>query len=100
MTKTDIVKELSRADMPTVKLTQDQAKEILDQTLTIIADGLNADGVVQITGFGTFKSTFIPASVGHNPRNPEEKIDIAPRYQVSFSSGTKLKEEINKKLAK
>lgn len=96
MNKTDLIKELASADMETCALTQDQAKDIINTTLAIITRGLKKDGSVQITGFGTFNCTHVPEREGHNPKNPAEKIKIAARNQVSFSSGAQLKEDVNK----
>lgn len=95
MTKMDIVKALAKSNMETVELTQDQAKEVLDTTLSVITEALKTDGLAQITGFGTFKCKDVEAREGHNPRNPEEKIMIPARKQVSFSAGAQLKADVN-----
>jgi DNA-binding protein HU-beta len=95
MTKMDIVKALSKTPIEGVSLTQDQAKEILDATLSIITDGMKEDGVTQITGFGTFKCRHVEAREGHNPKNPDEKIMIAARNQVTFTCGSQLKADVN-----
>jgi len=95
MTKTDLVKALSKANMEGVKLTQNEATTVINTVLELVTTGLNEDGIVQITGFGTFKARNIEEKMGHNPKNPEEKILIPARKQVSFTSGAQLKKDLN-----
>jgi nucleoid DNA-binding protein len=99
MNKTDIVKDLAKASgtiegLESVKLTQDQASVIFNEVVNIITRGLKDDEIVQITGFGTFKSKYVPARKSKNPRTGEECM-VASRNQVSFSSGSKLKAAVN-----
>jgi len=95
MTKTDLIKALSKTPMETVKLTQNEAAEVVNTILDLITSGLRNDGIVQITGFGTFKAREIAAREGHNPKNPAEKIHIPARKQPSFTSGAQLKKDLN-----
>lgn len=95
MTKTDIIKKMAANETENTALTQVQAGEILNAVLSIIMEGLKEDGVVQITGFGTFKSRKVPAYEAHNPSNPKEKIKVPTRVRASFTPGAKLKEYLN-----
>jgi len=95
MTKTDLVKALAKAPMENVKLTQNEATEVINTVLELITEGLKADGIVQITGFGTFKARTVEERMGHNPKNPAEKIVIPARKQPSFTSGAQLKKDLN-----
>lgn len=96
MTKTDVVKKLAANGTESCDLTQNQASEILNAILSIIMEGLKTDGQVQLTGFCTMKAKNVPEHEGHNPRNPEEKITIPSRVQVSFTAGANLKDYLNK----
>lgn len=91
MNKTDLIKTVAKA----TEMTQDQVKSVIDSTLEAITVGLKTDGVAQITGFGTFRATDVPEREGHNPKNPSEKIMIKAHKQVSFSTGEKLKQDVN-----
>jgi len=95
MTKTDLIKALSKTPMEGVKLTQNEAAEVVNTLLDLITSGLRTDGIVQITGFGTFKARTVEAREGHNPKNPSEKILIPARKQPSFTSGAQLKKDLN-----
>jgi DNA-binding protein HU-beta len=97
MTKMDIVKGLAKAEIDGVSLTQDSAKDVLNTIIDLITEGLKTDGIVQITGFGTYKCKEVAAREGHNPKNPAEKIMIAAHNQVSFTSGAQLKADVNVK---
>jgi len=98
MTKIDIVSKLSqKKDFKTLtkNLTRAQASEIVDVVADIIIEGLNEEGQVQFSGFGTLKCKDVPARIGHNPKDPSVKINIPARRQVTFSAGSILKEAIN-----
>jgi len=95
MTKTDLVKALAKTPMENVKLTQNEANTVVNTILDLITAGLREDGIVQITGFGTFKAREVAAREGHNPKNPAEKILIPARKQPSFTSGAQLKKDLN-----
>jgi len=93
MTKTDLVKAMAKNS--SVKLTQNEATEVINTVLNLITEGLRTDGVVQLTGFGTFKAREVAAREGHNPKNPAEKILIPARKQPSFAAGAQLKKDLN-----
>ena len=98
MTKTEIIKELYTNGTENYKISKGAAAEMLDKIIEIITNGLVNDGEVQITGFLKLKTRHVEGHEGHNPRNPQEKIYIKPKNQISFSAGAKLKEAINAKL--
>ena len=91
MNKTDLIKSVAKK----AGVTQDQSKEVIDAFIESVTEGLKTDGVAQITGFGTFRATHVAERVGHNPKNPKEKITIKAHTQISFSTGEKLKSDVN-----
>jgi len=91
MNKTDLIKAVAKK----TQLTQDGSKEVIDAVIESITEGLKTDGIAQITGFGTFRATDVPERLGHNPKNPKEKITIKAHKQISFSTGEKLKADVN-----
>ena len=68
--------------------------EYVDAFIATITKGLQEDGSVQLTGFGTFSVKDIEAREGRNPKTGET-IQIPARKQISFSSGAVLKRAIN-----
>lgn len=61
--------------------------------LETIKDGLRKDGVVQITGFGTFRVRTRGPRMGRNPRTGEP-VQIAGGKTVTFKVGKALKSEV------
>lgn len=87
--------EFVKAYAENANVTKKDAAELTDAFLKTVEQGLKEDGVVQLTGFGSFSVKEVAAREGHNPKNPSEKIQIPARNQVSFSSGAVLKRSIN-----
>ena len=69
------------------------ADRILSAVLEAIEQGLLADGVVQITGFGTFSLRTRGPRMGRNPRTGEA-IQLAGSKTVGFKAGTGLKRAV------
>ena len=93
MNKQDFVNAIA------AKMPANTKKEALDYTeafLEVIKEGLKEDGIVQFTGFGTFKSSDRPARNGRNPRTGED-IVIDAFTAISFKPGKLLKDYFNGK---
>ena len=88
--KNDVLKEIySNLGIPIVF-----SGKILDLILQIIIDGLNENGRVKISGFGTFKIRKKKSRVGRNPMTGKE-YEIKSRKVVTFHPSTEVKKEIN-----
>ena len=89
MNKSDLIAHLA-AELNTSKL---QAGRLLDAVLGGIRKGLQEEGSVTITGFGTFEVKARKPRVGRNPQTGEP-IEIAAGKRVGFRVGKGLKQEI------
>ena len=72
------------------------SKKILNLFLEVIVEGLNRDGRVKLSGFGTFKILNKNSRIGRNPKTKIE-YQIKARKVVTFSPSYSVKKEINKK---
>lgn len=88
--------ELAKRIAKEAKLTQKQAAEILEVTLTSIREALKDGNEVRLVGFGSFKVRQSAARKGVNPRN-REQIEVPARDRVRFTPGKELSEAIVKK---
>jgi integration host factor subunit alpha len=70
--------------------------KILDSILEIIAEGLNKNSKVKISGFGTFKIINKKSRIGRNPKS-QELYTIKPRKVVSFYPSKEVRKIINDK---
>lgn len=86
MNKTELIKAVAAG----AQLTQAQAKAAVEATLDAIANSLKKEEAVALLGFGTFSVKERPAREGINPRNPDEKIQIAAKKVVKFKAGSQL----------
>jgi DNA-binding protein HU-beta len=68
-------------------------ERILSAVLQTIEEGLVGDGVVQITGFGSFRVRSRGPRMGRNPRTGES-IQLAGSKSVGFKVGKALKDAI------
>ena len=69
------------------------ADRILSAVLETVQEGLIQDGVVQITGFGSFSVRTRNPRMGRNPRTGET-IQLAGSKTVGFKAGKALKSAI------
>ena len=60
-----------------------------------LAETKEEEGTVQITGFGTFSTSYTEGRMGRNPKDPEKEIEIPASYRVYFSAGKGFKDVVN-----
>ena len=88
--------ELSKRIAKEAKLSQKQAAEVLEATLTAIREALRNGDEVRLVGFGSFKVRQSAARKGVNPRN-REVIEVPAKDRVRFFPGKDLAEAVVKK---
>lgn len=91
--------ELVRAIAKAAEMTQVQATEALDATLSIIKKTLKKKEDVRLVGFGSFKVTKRAARTGINPQT-KKPIKIPACNVAKFVPGKELKELVNGKKKK
>lgn len=93
MLKSELVVNIQKAmgEEGSKKLAQDA----LDIVLVEIANGLKADGLVQIPGFGTFKTKVRPERMGPKP-GTKDKMLYPASTSVAFKAGKELKAQVHK----
>lgn len=91
--------ELVRAIAKATEMTQVQASEALDATLSIIKKTLKKKEDVRLVGFGSFKVTKRAARTGINPQT-KKPIKIPACNVAKFVPGKELKELVNGKKKK
>jgi DNA-binding protein HU-beta len=69
------------------------SERLLSAVLDAIKDGLVKDGIVQITGFGTFRVRARNPRMGRNPRTGEP-VQLAGSKTVGFKAGATLKDAV------
>ncbi|MFC1746107.1 HU family DNA-binding protein [Candidatus Riflebacteria bacterium] len=89
MNKTELVSEVAKK----VRISQTQAKEVLEATLDTIKGALSKGKSVQFVGFGTFKVSHRKARTGINPQTGAS-IKIAAKNVAQFSPGSDLKSAV------
>ena len=72
------------------------SEKIFDLIFDIIIEGLQKDGKLKISGFGTFKILHKNSRVGRNPKT-KIKYLIKARKAVVFSPSLEVKNRINAK---
>jgi DNA-binding protein HU-beta len=69
------------------------AREMFDNVIAVIEEGIIMLGKVTITGFGTFKAREVAARVGRNPMTGET-INIPKSVRLSFKAGKTTKAKL------
>lgn len=75
------------------RLTQKTAREVIGAALEEITRGLESDGRVTLSGFGTFEIRTRRARSGRDPRTGET-LALPGRQVVVFRAGTGLRESL------
>lgn len=88
--------ELSKRIAKEAKLSQKQASEVLEATLTAIREALQNGDEVRLVGFGSFKVRQSAARKGVNPRD-RKPIEVPAKERVRFFPGKELSEAVLKK---
>lgn len=92
MNKTELVAQVRARSAG--KLTQAQAEEAVNTILATMMEALGNKEPVQLTGFGSFKTSKRNARTGRNPRTGEP-LEIPESRAVTFKPGKELKEMLN-----
>ncbi|MEI2735550.1 MAG: HU family DNA-binding protein [Rhodoblastus sp.] len=74
-------------------LTRQRARELVDEVLAEIVDGLSEDRKVMLSGFGAFTIARKPDRPGRNPRTGEHHA-ISARSIVRFKASRMLKAQV------
>ena len=69
------------------------ARDMFDNVIAVIEEGIIMVGKVTITGFGTFKAKEVAARVGRNPMTGET-INIPKSVRLSFKAGKTTKAKL------
>lgn len=92
MTKSELIKTIHRNN----NLNFVEIEKIVSEVLAEITRGLQEDGKVVLTGFGTFEKYYQEGYDGINP-STGEKLAVSGGYKIRFSSSKKLKDLVNEK---
>ena len=98
MNKTELIQavvERSEEKKAVVERVIGALLEVIPETL---AAGKEEEEKIQITGFGSFSTSYTEGRTGRNPRNPEEEIEIPASYRIYFSAGQGFKDVVNGKV--
>jgi nucleoid DNA-binding protein len=87
--------ELTKRIAKEAKLSQKQAAEVLESTLTAIREALQNGDEVRLVGFGSFKVRQSAARKGVNPQT-RQQIDVPAKERVRFFPGKELSEAVLK----
>ena len=86
LTKREIAKEVAAR----IGSTQTDAADAVQSILDIMAEELSKGGHIELRGFGVFEIKTRKASVGRNPRKPQDTVKIPARKIVKFRAGKEL----------
>ena len=86
LTKREIAQEVASL----IGSTKSDAAAAVQATLDIMAKELAAGGHIELRGFGVFEVKTRKASVGRNPRKPQDTVQIPARKVVKFRAGREL----------
>lgn len=89
-TKEDHVNQVAKK----AGIIKEQARKAVDSLLDSVANGLQDDGKVTLTGFGSFQVQEREARKGRNPQTGEQ-ITIPAKKVVKFSPGKGLKDSVS-----
>lgn len=85
---------LSQAIADKAGVSKKEAESMIEAFVEIVTTTLQADGSVNIAGFGAFSAKTRAGRVGVNPQNPTEKIQIPPVTVPKFKAGKGLKDAL------
>jgi integration host factor subunit alpha len=93
---------LTRADLceavhDEVGLTRQDCAELVERTLDLVAEALEAGQTVKLSGFGVFQVRAKNARMGRNPKTGEPAA-IEPRRVIGFRASQVMKARIDSAL--
>ncbi|MEN8236508.1 MAG: integration host factor subunit alpha [Pseudomonadota bacterium] len=93
-------KTLTRADIcdsicSKLNLSRQDAVDVLETLLEQIAVGLETDGNVKVSSFGTFLAREKGKRIGRNPKTGQE-VTIPPMKSLSFRASDLLRSMVNR----
>ena len=91
LTKADMVEQLSAE----LGFNKRESKEVVEMFFEQLRESLENNEPVKLSGFGNFELRDKAERPGRNPKTKEE-IPISARRVVTFRSGQKLKERVDK----
>jgi len=91
---------LTRADLceavhEEVGLTRQDCSALVERTLDLIAEALEAGKTVKLSGFGVFQVRAKRARMGRNPKTGEPA-EIEPRRVIGFRASQVMKARVDK----
>ena len=90
LTKRDIVLSIyDKTGFP-----QKEVRDVVQQTLDIIATALAQGRNVELRNFGVFEVQKRKSRIGRNPNKPETDVIIPDRAVIKFKAGKELKAEL------
>ena len=93
LTKREIAKKVAIQ----IGATQTDAASAVQAILDIMAEELANGGHIELRGFGVFEIKTRKASIGRNPRKPQNTVRIPARRIVKFRAGKELAAVLEKK---
>ena len=95
LTRTD----LAEAVHDEVGLTRQDSAAMVERTLELVSEALEAGAIVKLSGFGVFQVRAKRARMGRNPKTGEPAA-IDPRRVISFRASQVMKAEVDKTAGK
>lgn len=90
LTKRDIVLTIYES----TGFPQKEVREIVQQTLDVIAQALEEGRNVELRNFGVFEVQKRKARIGRNPNKPDKDVVIPTRAVIKFKAGKDLKAKL------
>ena len=91
--------DLCEAVHEQVGLTRQDCSELVERTLDIIAEALEAGETVKLSGFGVFQVRAKRARMGRNPKTGEPAA-IEPRRVIGFRASQVMKARVDRALSR
>jgi integration host factor subunit beta len=90
MTKTDLIKEVSRA----VEITRKESEVIVESIFTTLVKVLRNGDIIEIRGFGSFRTRLRQPRVGRNPKTGA-RVEVPAKRIPYFKSSKELNDMVN-----
>ena len=87
---------LAQAIAEKVGVSKKESEAMIEAFVDITTATLEANGEVNIAGFGAFSAKMRAGRIGVNPQNPTQKIQIPPVRVPKFKAGKGLKDALKK----